>query len=168
MLPVTPGISKKQADLFISNIEIIPNSGYLMVKGDVTNGGLETANAVIVSVKKPAQAVDPFKQYGVGLLKSSDFATFKITFKPTPGSTSENLILTCKDNEGRIITHEVTIDIPAGSYLANSSTSDSNIIDETSGLISDKLLLPSIVLVVIIAATIGGILIFRKQKKKRL
>lgn len=118
-LPITPGTSKKQADLFVSNIEVSPGAGYVIVKGDVTNAGLETANAVVIAVKDPAEAVYPYKQYGVGMLKPSEFASFQVTFKPSSDATSETITSSFKDADGRIITTETPIDISGATSLLN-------------------------------------------------
>lgn len=135
-VPISTGTSKKQADLFVSNIEITPGMEHVIVKGDVTNAGLEAANAVVLTVQDPAQAVYPYKQYGVGLLKPSDFASFQVTFKPSPNATSENLLTSFKDADGRIISTETPLDLTGVNALSDLDMMDPTLMGpEPSGLL---------------------------------
>ncbi len=150
IVPISTGTSKKQADLFVSNIEITPGMDYITVKGDVTNAGLEAANAVVVTVQEPAQAVYPYKQYGVGLLKPSDFASFQVTFKPSPNATSENLLTSFKDADGRIISTETPLDLTGVNALSGLDMMDPTLTgSESSGLLPAG--------TEIIAGIVGGI-----------
>ncbi|MCA1917197.1 tetratricopeptide repeat protein [Methanospirillum hungatei] len=135
-VPISTGTSKKQADLFVSNIEITPGMEYVTVKGDVTNAGLEAANAVVVTVQDPARAVYPYKQYGVGLLKPSDFASFQVTFKPSPNATTENLLTSFKDADGRIISTETPLDLTGVTALSDLDLMDPALMGpEPSGIL---------------------------------
>ncbi|MDD1687936.1 hypothetical protein, partial [Methanoregula sp.] len=80
ILPITFGTDKKQADPVISNIKVTMEGSVYHVTGDVTNAGLETANAVTVSSASPAVPADPYKNYVVGVLKPDDFGSFEISF----------------------------------------------------------------------------------------
>jgi hypothetical protein len=110
-IPLTIGTSKQQANVTVTRTDLTADQDHILLKGDVYNSGLQAANAVIVSVKEPAVPVYPYKQYGVGILKPSDFAGFQITFIPEKGMKSVTLITTSKDSDGRIQSDEIPVDI---------------------------------------------------------
>lgn len=163
-LKIAPGTSKKQADLFISNIELIPGGEYLTIKGDATNQGLDNAYGVIITSKEPAEPVFPYKQYGVGQLKTSEFNNFQVTMKPPEGAQSVTLITSFKDNEGNVISTETPINISAITAISDPSQSPITKAQTgfTGGLIPDELELPLAGLVIII---IIGLFFTIKRRK---
>jgi len=164
-LPITQGVSKKQADLFVSNIEVSPGAGYVSVKGDVTNAGLESANAVVISVKDPAEAVYPYKLYGVGLLKPSEFASFQVTFKPSPNATAETIISSFKDGDGRIISTETPIDISSVSSFLDMGNMEELMASSDTGIIPAGS--ESNIGGLVAGIVIGGLVVFFVMKRRK-
>jgi len=101
-IPVEFGTDKKQANPVISNVIVKTETGTYHVTGDVTNAGLETANAVTVMSIAPAVPSDPYRSYIVGALKPDDFGSFEVTFSAT-NATSVPLQLSFKDADGNVI-----------------------------------------------------------------
>ncbi|PWR75600.1 COG1361 S-layer family protein [Methanospirillum stamsii] len=100
-LPVVTGQkSRKQADTVLSNVQVDTERGNYRVTGDVTNAGLENANAVVISSEEPAIPVFPYKVYAVGALKPDDFASFEVTFRADTNVTEVPLRASFKDDDG--------------------------------------------------------------------
>lgn len=108
-LPVRHGDYSKQADLFLSNVMAVNGGKYILVKGDVSNSGMETANGVVITAKKPAIPVFPNREYGVGNLKPSEFSNFQISFEVPENFTEVPILSTFRDNEGRIFSKETNL-----------------------------------------------------------
>lgn len=104
VFPVEFALNKKRADPVISNIMIENDNGLYRVTGDVTNAGLETANAVTITSLPPAQEEDPFKMYIVGALKADDFASFEVTFS-SDSAPSIPLQVSYKDIDGNLFSN---------------------------------------------------------------
>ena len=101
ILPVETGTkSRKQADTILSNVQVDLEKEHFRVTGDVTNSGLETANAVLITTAEPAIPVFPFKIYAVGALKPDDFSSFEVTFHANENVTEVPLRASFKDNDG--------------------------------------------------------------------
>ena len=149
-LPITFGADKKQADPVISNIKMTMDGSVYHVTGDVTNAGLQTANAVTVTSGSPAVPVDPYKNYVVGALKSDDFGSFEISF--TSESTTVPLHVSWKDADGNVITSQKTISLAA-------VTSN----DKNAGQPSA---LPIIGVILVIALAAGGYLYMKRKKNQ--
>jgi LPXTG-motif cell wall-anchored protein len=149
-LPITFGTDKKQADPVISNVKVTTEGSVYHVTGDVTNAGLQTANAVTVSSASPAVPVDPYKDYVVGVLKPDDFGSFEVSF--TSGSTTVPLQMSWKDADGNVKTSQKTI-----SLAAATST------DKNTGQPS---MLPIIGVILIIALASGGYLYLKRKKNQ--
>jgi hypothetical protein len=148
-LPIVFGTDKKQANPVVSNIQVKSDAGIYHVTGDVTNAGLETANAVMVTTLPPAIPQDPYRTYVVGALKPDDFGSFEVTFSGQNGA-SIPLQLSYKDADGNIITS--TYDVKVSS-LANNSQKN------------DLPLLPIIAVILILAVFVGGWVIYLKRNK---
>jgi hypothetical protein len=100
-LPVeTRKKSRKQADTILSNVQVDIEKDHFRVTGDVTNSGLETANAVLITTAEPAVPVFPFKVYAVGALKPDDFSSFEVTFHAGENVTEIPLRASFKDDDG--------------------------------------------------------------------
>ncbi|MDP2796286.1 MAG: hypothetical protein Q8N94_02085 [Methanoregula sp.] len=148
-LPIIFGENKKQADPKMNNIKITKVGTVYHVTGDVTNAGLETANAVTITSSSPATAQDPYKAYVVGVLKPDDFGSFEVSFS-TESTTSIPLQMTYKDADGNVITSQQNIN------LASAVSSDQNIAQPS--------ILPIIGVILVIALVGGGYIYMRKRK----
>jgi hypothetical protein len=83
-----------------------PLEGRYQLTGEVSNAGLEAANAVTVTVGGNATPVDPYRSYVVGSLEPDDFASFELSFTAeAPGEIP--LLIEFKDSDGRITTTEI-------------------------------------------------------------
>lgn len=121
-IPVTVGRSKLRAELIISNVRVERSGTTYTLTGDVTNAGLEPANAVIVTVGEGAVPRDPYRQYVVGTLQPDDFAGFEVTFSVEGNETRVPVVVTHKDADGNTYTSVSPVDIPApGSRAAGGS-----------------------------------------------
>ncbi|MFA4826316.1 MAG: LPXTG cell wall anchor domain-containing protein [Methanoregula sp.] len=148
-LPLIFGENKKQADPKVNNIKITKVGTVYHVTGDVTNAGLETANAVTITSGSPATAQDPYKNYVVGVLKPDDFGSFEVSFS-TESTTSIPLQMSYKDTDGNVITSQQNIN------LATATSSDTNTAQPS--------ILPIIGVIIVIALVGGGYLYLRKRK----
>ena len=149
-LPIVFGIDKKQANPVVSNIQVKSDTGIYHVTGDVTNAGLETANAVMVTTLSPAVPQDPYRTYVVGALKPDDFGSFEVTFSAQNGSGIP-IQLSYKDADGNIITS--TYDVKLSSLPTSSQKNDLPI-------------LPIVVVVIIVGVFAGGWVIYLRRNKK--
>mgnify|MGYP000890141310 FL=1 len=114
-LPVETGKkSRKQADTVLSNVQVEIEKDHFRVTGDVTNSGLETANAVVITSADPAVPVFPFKVYAVGALKPDDFASFEVTFRADENVTEVPLRTSFKDNDGNEFSSDTLVELGEG------------------------------------------------------
>ncbi len=114
-LPVETGKkSRKQADTVLSNVQVNTEKDHYRVTGDVTNSGLETANAVVITSADPAVPVFPFKVYAVGALKPDDFASFEVTFRADDNVSAVPLRTSFKDNDGNEFTSDTLVELGEG------------------------------------------------------
>lgn len=150
-LPVTFSKNKKQADPKMNNIIIKMEGTVYHVTGDVTNAGLETANAVTISSLSPATAEDPYKTYVVGVLKPDDFGSFEVTFT-ADDQTSVPLQMSYKDTDGNVITTQQTINLATAISSENS--------------VAQPSLLPIIGVILIITLAAGGYLFVKRRKNQ--
>jgi len=148
-LPLVFGENKKQADPKVNNIKITKVGTVYHVTGDVTNAGLENANAVTITSSSPATAQDPYKAYVVGVLKPDDFGSFEVSFS-TESTTSIPLQMSYKDTDGNVITSQQNIN------LATATSSDTNTVQPS--------ILPIVGVIIVIALVGGGYLYMRKRK----
>jgi hypothetical protein len=113
-LPITLDDDRKKADLVASNLVVQTVEGRYQLTGEVSNAGLEAANAVTVTVGGNATPVDPYRSYVIGSLEPDDFASFELSFTAeAPGEIP--LLMEFKDSEGRITTTEIPVRIDTGS-----------------------------------------------------
>ncbi len=111
-IPVVFGTDKKQPSPVISNVIVKTDTGIYHITGDVTNAGLETANAVTVTSIAPAVPQDPYRSYIVGALKPDDFGSFEVTFSAA-NATSVPLQLSFKDADGNVISSQYNVKLPS-------------------------------------------------------
>jgi hypothetical protein len=151
-IPITFGVDKKQADPVMSNIQVTSVGTTYRVTGDVTNAGLETANAVMVTALPPAVPEDPYKTYVVQALKPDDFGSFEITFTTDGKATSVPVQVSFKDSDGNIYTSVQNVTVPDGRLAA--------VKDDGPPLI------PIIAALVIVAVFVGGWFFYLRKKKQ--
>ena len=149
-IPVVFGTDKKQASPIISNVVVKSDTGIYHITGDVTNAGLETANAVTVTSIAPAVPSDPYRSYIVGALKPDDFGSFEVTFSAT-NATSVPLQLTFKDADGNVISSQY--DVKISSLSASQQNNSLPII-------------PIAVIVVIVVVFAGGWFFYLRRNKQ--
>ena len=149
-LPIVFGTAKKKANPVVSNIQIKSDAGIYHITGDVTNAGLETANAVMVTTLSPAVPQDPYRTYVVGALKPDDFGSFEVTFSSENGA-SVPLQLSYKDADGNIITSTYDVKISLAS-----STMEKNSLP----------ILPIAAVVILAAVFAGGWALYLRRNKK--
>ena len=149
-LPIEFGTDKKQASPVISNVLVKSETGTYHITGDVTNAGLETANAVTITSTAPAVPADPYQSYIVGALKPDDFGSFEVTFTAT-NATNVPLQLSFKDTDGNVITSQYEVQIPS------SSASQQN---------SSLPIIPIAVIAVVVVVFAGGWFFYLRRNKK--
>jgi len=114
-LPIGVGQRKVRAEPILSNIRIVESGTAYTLTGDVTNAGLEPANAVVITMGEGAVPEDPYRQYAVGTLQPDDFSGFELTFSVEGDKVSVPVVITHKDSDGNLYTTTVPVDIPASS-----------------------------------------------------
>jgi len=149
-IPAVFSTDKKQASPVISNVVVKTDTDTYHITGDVTNAGLETANAVTVTSIAPAVPSDPYRSYIVGALKPDDFGSFEVTFTAA-NVTSVPLQLSFKDADGNVISSQYNIKIPS---LSSSQQYNSLPV------------IPLAVIVVIVVVFAGGWFFYRRRNKK--
>ena len=149
-LPIEFGTDKKQASPVISNVLVKSETGTYHITGDVTNAGLETANAVTVTSTAPAVPADPYRSYIVGALKPDDFGSFEVTFTAT-NATSVPLQLSFKDSDGNVITSRYEVKITSlSASIQNSSLP----------------IVPIAVIAIVVVVFAGGWFFYLRRNKK--
>lgn len=151
-IPITFGHDKKQADPVMSNIQVMPEGMSYRVTGDVTNAGLETANAVMVTALSPAVPEDPYKTYVVQALKPDDFGSFEITFSTDGTVESVPVQISFKDSDGNTYTSVRNITVPDGRLAAVKDNGPP--------------LVPIIAALVVVAIFVGGWYFYLRKKKQ--
>lgn len=148
-IPVDLGDSRTRADLILSNIQVERSGTGYSLSGDVTNAGLEVANAVVITSGEGSTPMDPYRKYVVGTLQPDDFSGFEITFT-TEGAGNVPVVASYKDNDGKLYTTTTVISIP--SVRAG---------DQEAGEIP----ITMIAVIVVCAAVIGGIVWYSWRKR---
>jgi len=152
-IPITFGTDKKQADPVMSNVQVSTIGSTYHVTGDVTNAGLETANAVMVTALSPAVPEDPYKTYVVQALKPDDFGSFEITFGTEGSVTSVPVQISFKDNDGNIYTSVQNVTVPDSGLAKVKDSSGPPLVPITAAL-------------VIVAVFVGGWFFYLRKKKQ--
>ena len=119
VLPILIDNSRRSADLVVNDVQLTSTGGSSELNGDITNGGVDDAQAVIVSVQSPATPVDPYPSYVVGDLAVGDFSSFSITFT-AQGLTSVPVLVQWKDSDGN--SYENTVDVNLRTAALGSGT----------------------------------------------
>ncbi len=108
-IPVVFGLDKLAADPVITNVKITNDGGTSTLSGDISNVGLEDANALVVALNTPNAQNNPNSKYVVGKLEADDFSSFEISLMSDTGREIP-LIMTYKDINGNPYEKEITVD----------------------------------------------------------
>jgi hypothetical protein len=92
--------SRRSADLVINNVKLTPSGASYQLDADITNGGLDNAKSVIITVQSPAQPVDPYPSYVIGTLAVDDFSSFSLTFTAPQTLSTLPVLIQWKDSDG--------------------------------------------------------------------
>jgi hypothetical protein len=148
-LPITLDDDLKRASLVASNLAVTRDGATYHLTGDVSNAGLEVANAVTATAGGGAVPVDPFRSYVVGSLNPDDFASFEISFR-AGNASSVLLLLQFKDREGRVFSEGTEVPLGAASGPSQAAPA-----------------LPSgPILVLALALVVAGIILYSWKKKR--
>ncbi|MDD1664899.1 MAG: hypothetical protein LUQ32_06055 [Methanomicrobiales archaeon] len=147
--PIALDDDLKRASLVASNLFLTSEGSTYHLTGDVSNAGLEVANAVTVTAGGGAVPVDPFRSYVVGSLNPDDFASFEVSFQARNAS-SVLLLLQFKDRDGRIFSERTEVPLnPSATQVQGSPA------------------LPlGPVLLLVLALAVGGIIIYSWKRKR--
>jgi hypothetical protein len=148
-LPVMVDDDLKRASLVASNLVVTREGGTYRMTGDVSNAGLEVANAVTVTAGGSAVPVDPFRSYVVGSLNPDDFASFEVSFTARNAS-SVLLLLQFKDRDGRIFSGQTEVPLAPSSGPAEAAPA----------------LPPAFLLLGVLAVIVAGIILWSWQKRR--
>lgn len=149
LLPLMLDDDLKRASLVASNLVVTRDGGTYRMTGDVSNAGLEVANAVTVTAGGGAVPVDPFRSYVVGSLNPDDFASFEISF--TAGNASSVLLLLqFKNRDGRIFSERTEVPLASASGSGEAAPS----------------LPPAVLLLGALAVVVAGIILYSWKKKR--
>jgi hypothetical protein len=147
--PITLNDDLMRASLVASNLVLTSEAGTYHLTGDISNAGLEVANAVTVTAGGAAVPVDPFRSYVVGSLNPDDFASFEVSFQARNAS-SALLLLQFKDATGRVYSERTEVPLTPASAQVQGGPA-----------------LPlGPVLLVVIALAVGGIIIYSWKRKR--
>ncbi|MDD1661606.1 MAG: hypothetical protein LUQ49_03985 [Methanomicrobiales archaeon] len=123
-VPVRIDNSRRSADLVINNVKITSSGGNSELDADITNGGLDDAKSVVVSVQSPAVPVDPYPSYVVGTLAVDDFSSFTLTFSGS-ALTSVPILVQWKDSDGNSYQDTISINLRTAAPGGSAGTTDS-------------------------------------------
>ncbi|HPC55662.1 MAG TPA: hypothetical protein PK679_06615 [Methanolinea sp.] len=152
-VPIDVGKSKVQAEPILSNLRVEWSGTYYTLTGDVTNAGLEPANAVVITMGRGAVPQDPYRQYAIGTLQPDDFSGFEVTFTVDGDRTSVPVVITHKDADGNLYTTTYPVDIPAKGTRKPAAGTEESPLPVIAGVI------------VACAAVIGGIVWYSWRKR---
>lgn len=148
-LPVALDDDLMRASLVASNLVVTRDGSTYHLTGDVSNAGLEVANAVTVTAGGSAVPVDPFRSYVVGSLNPDDFASFEISFR-AGNASAVLLLLQFKDRDGRVFSSRAEVDLASASGPAQAAPA-----------------LPlGPILLAVLAVVVGGIILYSWRKRR--
>jgi hypothetical protein len=131
-VPIVIDNSRRSADLVVNNVKLTPQGGSYELDGDITNGGLDDAKSVVVTVQSPAQPVDPYPSYVVGSLAVDDFSSFSITFAG-PALSSVPVLVQWKDSDGNSYQDIIEINLRTAAVSGSSSTGSTTLTNRGGG-----------------------------------
>ncbi|HUK92952.1 MAG TPA: CARDB domain-containing protein [Methanomicrobiales archaeon] len=120
-VPILVDNSRRSADLVINDVKLTPSGGSYQLDGDITNGGLDDAKSVVVTVGSPATPADPYPSYVIGTLAVDDFSSFSVTFSG-PALTSVPVLVTWKDSDGNSYQNTVEVNLRTAAIGSGTGT----------------------------------------------
>jgi uncharacterized repeat protein (TIGR01451 family) len=168
-VPIFIDNTRRSADLVINNVKLTSSGGSNQLDGDITNGGLDDAKSVVVSVQSPATPVDPYPSYVVGTLAVDDFSSFTLTFS-AQALTSVPILVQWKDSDGNSYQNTININLRTAAALGGTTGSTSSQAASAArggggGFFfggGRGLQLPLTEIIIVIAVAIIGIVAWRK------
>ena len=169
-VPIQIDNSRRSADLVINNVKLTTTGGSSQLDGDITNGGLDDAKSVVVSVQGPATPVDPYPSYVVGTLAVDDFSSFTLTYS-AQALTSVPILVQWKDSDGNSYQNTININLRTAATLGGTTGSTSSAAAAaarggggTFGFLGGGrgTQLPITEIIIVIAVAIVGIVAWRK------
>ncbi|HZD42513.1 MAG TPA: hypothetical protein VE134_00505 [Methanomicrobiales archaeon] len=148
-LPLAVGENRRQAELILTNVEISPANGAYRLTGDISNAGLETANAVVVRMGDSVTSIVPYKRYVVGTLNPDDFSSFELSFQ-AEGDQSLPVMVEFKDEAGNLHSSMATVAFTGSSLTAQSAS----------------IPWPFLALTVVLAVAIGGAILYSWKRSE--
>jgi hypothetical protein len=124
-VPIQIDNSRRSADLVINNVKLTSTGGSSQLDGDITNGGLDDAKSVVVSIQSPATPVDPYPSYVVGTLAVDDFSSFTLTYS-AQALTSVPILVQWKDSDGNSYQDTISINLRTAATLGGTTGSTSS------------------------------------------
>lgn len=122
VVPILIDNSRRSADLVINNVKLTSSGGSSQLDGDITNGGLDDAKSVVVSVQSPATPVDPYPSYVIGTLAVDDFSSFTLTYS-AQALTSVPILVQWKDSDGNSYQNTININLRTAATLGETTGS---------------------------------------------
>ncbi len=147
--PIVLDDNLKRASLVASNLVLTSEGGTYHLTGDVSNAGLEVANAVTVTAGGGAVPVDPFRSYVVGSLNPDDFASFEVSFQARNAS-AVLLLLQFKDETGKIFSERTDVTLTQAPLSSQGAPA----------------LPPGPVLLLVLALAVGGVILYSWKRKR--
>ncbi|MDD1663751.1 MAG: hypothetical protein LUQ32_00190 [Methanomicrobiales archaeon] len=173
-VPIQIDNSRRSADLVINNVKLTSSGGSYEVDGDITNGGLDDAKSVVVSVQSPATPVDPYPSYVVGTLAVDDFSSFTLTFTAQV-LTSVPILVQWKDTDGNSYQDTININLRTatlgGSTGSTSSRASGGVSAGGGGFLfggGRGMQLPITEIIIVIIVAVVGVVAWRKGLFARL
>ena len=167
-VPIFIDNSRRSADLVINNVKLTSTGGSSQLDGDITNGGLDDAKSVVVSVQSPATPVDPYPSYVVGTLAVDDFSSFTLTFS-AQALTSVPILVQWKDSDGNSYQDTININLRTATLGGTTGSTSSQAAGAARGGGGGFLFgggrgvqLPITEIIIVIAVAIIGIVAWRK------
>jgi len=169
-VPIQIDDSRRSADLVINNVKLTSSAGSYEIDGDITNGGLDDAKSVVVSVQSPATPVDPYPSYVVGTLAVDDFSSFTVTFS-AQALTSVPILVQWKDSDGNSYQNTININLRTATLSGSTgSTSTGSRGGGPSGIFGggQGVQIPITEIIIVIVIAIVGIVAWRRGVFRRI
>ena len=170
-VPIQIDNSRRSADLVINNVKFTSSGGSYQLDGDITNGGLDDAKSIVITVKDPARPVDPYPSYVVGGLAADDFSSFSVTFTGQ-ALTSVPVLVTWKDSDGNSYRNTIDVNIrtsgtgtssgSTGSQLAGGARGGGSPFGFFGGGRGGGVQLPITQIIIVIIVAVVGVVAWRK------
>jgi hypothetical protein len=165
---ITIDNSRRSADLVINNVKLTPSGGSYELDGDITNGGLDDAKSVVVTVTSPAQPVDPYPSYVIGTLAVDDFSSFSVTFT-APALTTVPVLVQWKDSDGNSYQDVVDLNLRTAAVSGSTGSTSSQVRTAGGGGIGGffgggrgGFAIPFIPIIIIVVIAIALVIAWRK------